>query len=302
MRVRLLLAGLLGFSGSAGAQWVTVDFQDPIPFTMQWSGGSRDLGVMGAPGPCANGVAWNFTRVGAEAGNGGYRDRGYARYTWCSYNTSRMSMGPGGWTESGVHFRPASGWPSTFFGRFRIFVEQPIRAASGGDVTRQAKFFMWHTDVFDGDQRVIGYLENGANCGRSDTNYVCFTLQRNISHHEDTATVALPVGQWSHLQFSWRHGALGTSYVKIWLNNNEQSTPTAEDLQLDSAPTVPGGTAWIKDDRGYDAQFFFGNSANTGTMFSNDFVVRLMDFQLDGSFNPNWSPAVIAAIDDLRAN
>ena len=199
------------------AQLVTVDFQDTVPFTAVWPGGSGDIPVHGSEsqGPCANGVYWNYSRVAPGPSNGGYNNRGYVRYTWCNYNASRVDGGPAGWTERGTRFRPAAGWPADiFYGRFRIFIEQPIVVQSPGANVRQMKFFMWHTNVWDGDQRVIGFLESGPNCGQSTTGFACFTLQRNILHYSDSATVALPVGQWSHLQFSWRHGAQGTSFSR----------------------------------------------------------------------------------------
>jgi hypothetical protein len=285
----MLLAVLL-LPNTAAAQFVTVDFQDSTPFTMTFQGGSRDLQTLGPHGPCANGVYWNFTRVAPGVGNGGFNNRGFARYTWCDYDVSRTSMGAAGWTEAGNHFRPAAGWPTdTFYGRFRIYIEQPIQVASGGDDSRQLKFFIWHAGVWDGDQRVIGFLDGGSNCGRSDNTHVCFSLQRNINHNTDSASVPIPIGQWAHLQFSWRHGPMGTSFVKVWLNNNTFGSPSAQDLNLSSSPLLPGGTAWPKDNAGYDGQFYIGNGANTGTRFASNFVLRLMDFELDTSFDSTFA-------------
>ena len=280
----------MSFPAPASGQWVSIDFQDTLPFSMTYQNGTRDLMPLGSYGPCANGVYWNFTRVAPGAGNGGFNNRGYARYTWCDYDVSRTSMGAAGWTEAGYHFRPATGWPTdTFYGRFRIFIEQPISVAAGGDNNRQLKFFIWHAGVWDGDQRVMGFLDGGSNCGASDNTHVCFTLQRNIAHDTDTAGVAIPVGQWAHVQFSWRHGALGASFVKVWLNNNNLAAPSAQDLNLTSVPQRPGGATWVKDNAGYDAQFYIGNGANTGTRFASDFVLRLMDFELDSSFDPTFT-------------
>jgi hypothetical protein len=279
---------------------LTVDFQDSLPFTMAWPGGSRDISVHGAAGQgsCANGVYWSFTRVAPGANNGGYNNRGYVRYTWCDYDVSRVDGGPSGWSAGGNFFRPAGGWPAdTFYGRFRIYIEQPMFVLSGGHNIRQMKFFLWHQGVWDGDQRVIGFLESGPSCGRTEAQAVCFTLQRNILHYTDTSTVPLPVGQWSHVQFSWKHGAQGTSWLKIWLNNNSLQNPTAQDLSLSGLPALPGGTSmWFKDNAGYDAGFNIGNNANPpNTRFSSNFVYRLMDFQLDSVFNGAWAPGASTA-------
>jgi hypothetical protein len=283
---------LLLVPARASAQWVKVDFQDPPPFTMKWSGGSQPLYVMTNAGPCGPNVPWNFSHVPAARGNGGYADRGYVRWTWCSDEKSRVRISPSGWTGAGRLFKPESGWPAdAFYARVRIFVEQPIKVAGGGDPFRQFKFFIWHRSVFDGDQRVIGFLENGSNCGKSDGSHICFTLQRNINHRAETATVPLAVGAWSHLQFAWRHGPEGTSFLKVWLNNNNPAKPTAQDLTLDATPLNPKRSSeWFRDDAGYDQPFQLGNMANTGTKLKDDFVLRLMDFELDGRFDPAWHP------------
>jgi hypothetical protein len=292
--MQLALLGLLLLPATASAQWMRADFQDSLPFSMSGDWGSDDLNVVGepGPGPCANGVYWNFSRVAPAAGNGGFNGRGYARWIWCSYAVSRVAGGPGGWSGSGLSFRPPTGWPTnTFFGRVRLYIERPILPAPGGDLRRQFKWFIWHREVYDGDQRVIGFLDSGSNCGRTDLTHVCFTMQRNINHSADTAAVALPVGQWSHLQFSWRHGPSGSSFVKVWLNNNSESAPTAQDLNLTGVPANPGGTSeWLKQDRGYDLPFQLGNSANPDSMLLSDFVVRVMDFELDGRFDSTWAP------------
>ena len=271
-----LIGLLLVLPTVVAAQWVTIDFQDPLPFTMVWPSGSRDLTEIGGPGTCGPRVFWNRVRVAPDRSLG-YNNRGFVRYTFCNVNVSQSGYNSetAGWTESGRQFEPGqtsqngqNNWPDTFFGRFRMYIEQPIIIAPGGDDGRQLKFFLWHTGVYGGDQRVIGFLENGSNCGISDSAGVCFTLQRNINHQTDTTAVSLPVGQWSHIQFSWRHGPQGTSFVKIWKNSNNSGSPTAQDLVLNGVPSQPGGTTtWMRDNVGYDGGFNIGNAANNGTRF-----------------------------------
>jgi hypothetical protein len=78
--------------------------------------------------------------------------------------------------------------------------------------------------------------------------------------------------------------------VKLWLNNNSLGSPNAQDIDLSGVPGEPGGTAsWVKDNLGYDRQFYLGNQANTGTMVGSDFILRLMDLELDGQFDSAWS-------------
>jgi hypothetical protein len=287
----------------AVAQWVTVSFQDPAPPTMVWTaggGGSFDLSPAAAFGTnCAPNVNWTYRQVPS----GGFNNRGYYEQRWCSFYTSGLQgTYPSGWSGSGWRFEPGgtgtigqNRWPDTFYGRLRIYIDTPILYGASGDRRRQLKFFIWHRDVYDGDQRVIGFLESGDNCGRAPTTHVCFTLQRNINN-EDGTTVALSLDTWHHLQWSWRHGPLGVSFVKIWLNNNNESGPTAQDLNLNGVPVVPGGTTtWVKDNRGYDAPFNIGSASGSGSArYEADFVVRLMDFQLDGRFDPNYAQGTTA--------
>jgi hypothetical protein len=289
--------------GTSGQTFVTVDFQDEAPPDMVWTsggGGSRELvPANNSAATCAEGARWSYTRVAS----GGYKDRGYYEQRWCAYRTSRATgTWPSGWSGTGFNFEPGgtrkpgqNNWPATtFFGRMRIFFDSAMTLERNGSRRRQLKFFMWHRDVFDGDQRVIGFLESGSNCGRRDTTHVCFTLQRNVFNNSDTATVALPLHTWHHVQWSWKHGVEGASYLKIWANNNDESRPTAQDTRLnpDPPPAEPGGTTeWVKANRGYDAPFHFGENASEGTAFREDFVIRVMDFQLGGSFDEKWAPS-----------
>ncbi len=304
LKAGILLCALT-FPAIARAQtWVSVDFQDTLPFTAAFHTASDPTGNLAdvrPPGACANGVYWNYGRVAPGAGNGGYNNRGYARYTWCDYDVSRAGdqSDLAGWqVGSGYRFEPGgtglagrNAWPDTFYGRIRVYIETPMTVAAGGDGDRQLKFFVWHQSVYDGDQRVIGFLESGQNCGQSNPTHVCFTLQRNINHYTDSATVALATGTWHHLQFAWRHGASGVSFVKVWKDNNNASSPTAQDLSLTGIPSRPGGTStWVKDHAGYDQPFALGNGANNGTRFSENFMFRMMDLQLGGSFDGAWYP------------
>ena len=303
--VTCLVAGLIFTPAVSMAQttaitWVDVSFQDAAPFTANGigSGMPRDLGTAAGAGPCQRGVWWNYERVAPAANNGGYNGRGYMRYTWCDFDVSQAGdqSNQAGFGLSGYRFEPSgtgtqgrNAWPDTFYGRFRIYIERPMIVGAGGDNMLQLKWFIWHGSVYDGDQRVMGFLESGRNCGQSDTTHVCFSIQRNIAT-TDAAKIALPVGSWQNVQFSWRHGILGTSFVKVWQNNNDAANPTAQNLRLTSVPIQPGNTSeWVKSNVGYDAEFSLGNGANQGTRFSEDFVYRLMDFQLGGAFDPQWA-------------
>lgn len=281
------LAGVL-WATPSDAQLIVCDFQDTTPFTCSGELGSRDLVEINTPGTCAVNTFWGYTRVAS----GGWNDRGYVEYTWCDYDVSQSGDDSelAGFTESGSNFH-SSGWPATtFYGRARLYMDTPIDVDVGGDNDHQFKWFVWHSGVYDGDQRVIAFLQGGSNCGEADTTHVCFTLQRNINHNNEFAEVALPLDTWTHLQWAWRHGVENTSYLRVWMNNDDEGSPTMQDTNLPAVPTNPGGTSeWVKDDTGYDDQFYVGNAANNGTRVDTDFVWRLMDFELDETFDSNWS-------------
>ena len=84
----------------------------------------------------------------------------------------------------------------------------------------------------------------------------------------------------------------GYELLKVWLNGNSFSAPTAQDLSLTGVPSEPGGSSqWFRDNAGYDAEFYVGNNAAPpNTRFSSNFVYRLMDFQLSTTFDASWAP------------
>ena len=308
------LAWWLGVSTLSGSTLLTVapsssgttpifriSFQDTLPFSATWDkggGGSADLveRTGHGPEPCGRpGIGWGFERVAPAPGNGGFADRGYIRQTFCPFSASGLS---GTWTGGFAFGPPAvldNSWPTTeFYARMRIHFEGPLTADRGGDTKRELKFWVWHRDVFGGDQRVIVFLEDGANCGGKSGTTVCFTVARNIFTDErsERASVPLGVGEWHHVQWAWRHGRRGESFVKVWAASTMFDRPDAAGETLRTVTRNPGGTdEWVRDDRGYNGQMDIGGVANNGTRFKSPFIVRYMDFEVDDEFGPSWRPA-----------
>jgi hypothetical protein len=308
-RYHLCLAGLLTTAGTAVLTFAAspvqitpifrITFQDPLPFSATWDqkgGGSADLFERTGHGPGAcgpPGTGWGYERVAPAADNGGFASRGYIRQTFCSFEVSRIS---GTWT-GGFSFGPPAAldntWPtSVFYARMRLYFEGPITADSGGDTRRELKFWVWHRDVFGGDQRVIAFLERGANCGAKSSTHVCLTLARNIFTDEpsERASVPLPVAQWHHVQWAWRHGPRGESFVKVWSTSASVARPDASGETLRTVTRSPGGTdEWVRDEKGYNGQMDLGGVANNDTRFKEPFVIRYMDFEIDDEFDPAWA-------------
>jgi hypothetical protein len=246
-----------------------------------------------APGTCGPNVGWSRQRIAPASGNGGWNSRGFLRYTLCDHDP-HTSLGDA-W-QAGFAFDPpgtSTVWPATTYIRFRLYVEGPLVSSSIGNT--QLKWFIWHQGVWGGDQRVMMHFYRGDHCGTSASSTVCLSLLRNIFVGTDEAKVSIPVGQWVHIQGAWRHGPVGTSFVKLWRNNNSLAAPTNQQTSMDvcrlECPSQPGGTSeWVRDEAGYHGPFDWGNRANTSTYISQDWTARMMDLEIDDAFDPTWAP------------
>lgn len=275
---------------------VTLDFQDTTPFTqVNHDTTTADADVFSGNGACGGANFWNLTRVAS----GGWNNRGYVSYTWCDWDVSSAgyNSGQAGWfAAASGQYTPTGGWQSTdtYYVRFRIYFETGIipHSTAPGDVHHQFKFVMLHSGVLDGDHRAMIFFTSGdynpvgthgGGCNGDRTTQVCVSIQRNINHTTEAAYFLVPVGAWAHLQFGYKHGAPGTSFVKAYNNNNTVGSPTAEDLTLDT---------WSFDAQGYQNGYSVGNAANQGTAVDGgSFVYRLMDFQFGLAFDASWYPA-----------
>jgi hypothetical protein len=89
---------------------------------------------------------------------------------------------------------------------------------------------------------------------------------------------AAPVGGWYHLQFQAVSGTDGTADFRTWANNNAQSAPSSERLNLPDGLGV----------QGWNQGIFVGGYWGTATPGDIGFVID--DFEVGPTFDPNWYP------------
>jgi hypothetical protein len=89
---------------------------------------------------------------------------------------------------------------------------------------------------------------------------------------------AAPVDGWYHLQYQGVSGAAGTADFRIWANNNAQSNPSSEHLNMEDGLGIEG---WNGDVNvvGY-----------WGTNFPGSLSFVIDDFEIGPVFDPNWYP------------
>lgn len=264
-----------GGGGGDGDTIITVDFQDSAPFQAVGTNGNDNLTAWAA----APTGQWNYTHVTG----GGYGGANYVRYEWVDFSVSGDNDSSfTGFTIPSSIGKPGSGWPTNgpFCMRFRIKVETPITGSGNEDM----KFAGWHAGVFDGDERVIMHVFTGSSfsSGQSNAAGIQLSLERNINHTTEAARIFVPADEtWHHVQMCWRHGASGTSYLRAYLDNNDEENPTAEDTTE---------TTWLFDSAGYDGDFSFGLIGTDGSETDPSAFFQFQDLELGLSFKSGWAP------------
>jgi hypothetical protein len=89
---------------------------------------------------------------------------------------------------------------------------------------------------------------------------------------------AAPVNGWYHLQFQAVSGAAGTADFRTWANNNSQSAPSSERLNM------PDGLGI----QGWNQGIFVGGYWGIGQASDVGFVID--DFEVGPTFDSNWYP------------
>jgi hypothetical protein len=281
-------------SGAAAqSDLAVIDFQDEPPRVV-YAGGSRPLRVVGKPGEKGPGVLWGAS----HQPSGGWNDRAFMRVSWWDWDVSRVGHDAeqAGWTGAGAWFRPSGGWAAfgPYFLRFRIRINAPILPHTPTrecDGDTQMKFFIWNAFTKAGVDRVIMMLHAGSEGGRSDQTDTTLDLRAGVSGSHARATFRNH--EWVHVQLGWRWGPEGDAYQHIWIDNNAQDKPTAqnrrfEDLNANGLRRTWGG---VDGASGLDEQFFIGDIANTGSCVREDAEIDLMDVELATEFDPTWFPA-----------
>ena len=92
-------------------------------------------------------------------------------------------------------------------------------------------------------------------------------------------TPPFPIGQWLNIQIELQSGSSSSSSdgsYKIWINNNNYSSPTAQRTGIVLRPT---NWRWV----------FLGAYMNDGLASNGVHTYRQTDFQVATSFNANWA-------------
>lgn len=89
---------------------------------------------------------------------------------------------------------------------------------------------------------------------------------------------AAPINGWYHLQFQATSGGNGQADFRSWANNNSQTAPSSERLNM---PDGLGVTGW---GGGFEVGGYWG----TAMPGSVGFVID--DFEVGPTFDPNWYP------------
>lgn len=148
------------------------------------------------------------------------------------------------------------------------------------------KFFLWNNFTPDGLDRAILYLMSGSLGGGDDATQTTIRLGAGVSGSR--AEALFPNGRWVHVQVGWLWGDAGTAYQRIWIDNNDIASPTAENRVF---ADLPGG-AWAPGGpTGLDSQFFLGPITSTGACVREDALLDMMDFEVASAFDPTWYPS-----------
>jgi len=91
-------------------------------------------------------------------------------------------------------------------------------------------------------------------------------------------TGAAPVNGWYHMQFQATSGANGTADFRTWANNNSQSTPSSQRIDMPDGLGVQG---W---DQGINVVGYWG------TEYDGEIGFTIDDFEIGPSFDPTWYP------------
>jgi len=263
---------------------ISCPHDDTFPITCTYAlssgSGTADMGEAAgviAPGtPCAaGGPAWNRDRFAS----GGYNNGPYHLYTLWDWDCTGGLGADNSW-GTGWYFDPpgTNTWPTAtgIYLRARLYFQAPLAESSPND---WLKFGMWNIGS-GGDHRVmlqVGRGDSPVCSGGGATTHVCLMLMKNIDSG-NACGIAVPVGQWGHVQFMWRHGAAGVAQVKCWLNNDDEASPT-DSHTLTTALNVVS----------YDGAFAWAGRHNEGLRQTEHFPVRMMHLEIDDAFDPNWA-------------
>jgi hypothetical protein len=174
-----------------------------------------------------------------------------------------------------------------YYLRFRIRVLAPLRPYTGSlagcDNDTQLKWFIWAAFGARGTDRAIMMFHAGSESGGDDATETTLDLRAGVS--DAHARTRFTNGEWHDVQIAWRWGADGVAFQRIYVDNDAEASPTAENLdfsgELMGNWPFPGSAT-------LDNELFFGNAVNSGTCLDEDAVIDVMEVELDTAFDPAW--------------
>jgi hypothetical protein len=283
----------------ASAQLVSVDFTTNPP-TVVDGGGSQAV---------SRNTTW-YESTGCNGQGDGWTDSdggSFLLLSWCDFAVSEVgdcdntpvgetstdcddagdgSFGQLTWTTgygSGPITPVGGTWPGgtgTWYAYLRLKANTALGysgnlngAGDVPDAIAQMKFIQMNTGLNGGDDRTMIFLGSGNWAGFGETERVSLSLQKNICHNE-AARVGLTLNTVHEVILSWKYGAIGTGFVKVWVESANEASPTADDLSINC------DGVWDYDETFFDDGFNFAAIANAGTIFDNQFDLELYDFYI----------------------
>jgi len=231
------------------------------------------------------GNTWNWAHVGDGSG---WNGRNYIRYTrWEDVDAAPNA----GFFWDAATPAPAGGWVAKatagpLYLRFRIRVVQSL-TLSPTNPSAQMKFFLFGGPGISGERRMILFFERATDAtygsGTDDDTEMTVRVGAGVSGNHAEATV--PVGEWVHVQVSWRYTDAGSPYMRVYINNNTEGAPDAEHTTF-TADSMGGVWSAIESWTTGHWHDLASSNSYTGT----DFIADLMDFELGDAFNASWAP------------
>lgn len=232
---------------------------------------------------------WQFAKTDGSGGSG-YNNRNYGRITrWEDVDNNSANTG---WQIPTAAAPDGTGYTNIeYFLKFRWKTTTPM-VRSGTNTGW--KFFLMPNATsggsFDGHDRLMLMIWSGSSPGNmngttgTDLGNTRFEFGCGVTGIG--AYALIDNGEWVHMQVAWRWTNGGTTArIRIWVNNNNESSPTAQNLDLSA---IPGGT-WDFDSSGVASQHL-ASIATQGSLVDSDAVFDTMDWSLNDSFDANWAP------------
>jgi hypothetical protein len=171
--------------------------------------------------------------------------------------------------------------------RFRVRVNAPLLPHSSGR-SAGMKWFIWGgfylPDPPGGQVRNITYFYNGAAHGGDDLQYTTVKLGAGVS--ASSVQALIPNYQWVHVQTAFKWGSEGVGFQRIYVNNNNVGSPTAENMQFNDLTSQ----TWTFPGSALDNQMFWADIVSDNSRIREDAVIDIMDMEIDDQFDPAWYP------------